>query len=75
MDTSLAASFTHLLHCMIRSILPWRDTIPRICDQTNNVIFDQSAFQMAGIGGNGGSGNAATGGSVYGPATTGLTPI
>ena len=35
-------------------------------DQTNNVIFDQSAFQMAGIGGNGGSGNAATGGSVYG---------
>jgi len=35
-------------------------------DQTNNVILDQSAFQMAGIGGNGGSGNAATGGSVYG---------
>jgi hypothetical protein len=35
-------------------------------DQTNNVIFDQSAFQMAGIGGNGGSGNAATSGSVYG---------
>jgi hypothetical protein len=37
-------------------------------DQTNNVIFDQSAFQMAGIGGNGGSGNAAIGGgvSVYG---------
>src|SRR5947199_6486499 len=33
-------------------------------DQTNNVIFDQSAFQMAGIGGNGGSGNAATGGGV-----------
>jgi hypothetical protein len=34
--------------------------------QTNNVIFDQSAFQMAGIGGNGGSGNKAIGGSVYG---------
>jgi hypothetical protein len=33
-------------------------------DQTNNVIFDQSAFQMAGIGGNGGSGNAAAGGGV-----------
>jgi len=33
-------------------------------DQTNNVIFDQSAFQMAGIGGNGGNGNAATGGGV-----------
>jgi hypothetical protein len=33
-------------------------------DQTNNVIFDQSAFQMAGIGGNGGSGNAAIGGGV-----------
>jgi len=33
-------------------------------DQTNNVEFDQSAFQMAGIGGNGGSGNAAIGGSI-----------
>ena len=33
-------------------------------DQTNNVVFDQSAVQMAGIGGNGGNGNAATGGSV-----------
>jgi hypothetical protein len=35
-------------------------------DQTNNVEFDQSAFQMAGIGGNGGSGNAAIGGSISG---------
>ena len=33
-------------------------------DQTNNVELDQSAFQMAGIGGNGGSGNAAIGGSI-----------
>jgi hypothetical protein len=33
-------------------------------DQTNNVQFDQSAFQMAGIGGNGGSGNVAIGGST-----------
>jgi hypothetical protein len=33
-------------------------------DQTNNVIFDQSAFQMAGVGGNGGSGNAAVGGDA-----------
>src|SRR6266403_583034 len=33
-------------------------------DQTNNVIFDQSAFQMAGVGGNGGSGNAAIGGDT-----------
>jgi hypothetical protein len=33
-------------------------------DQTNNVQFDQSAFQMAGIGGNGGSGNAAIGGDI-----------
>jgi hypothetical protein len=31
-------------------------------DQTNNVEFNQSAFQMAGIGGNGGNGNAAIGG-------------
>jgi hypothetical protein len=33
-------------------------------DQTNNVEFDQSAFQVAGIGGNGGSGNVAIGGSA-----------
>src|SRR6185437_14903534 len=33
-------------------------------DQTNNVEFDQSAIQMAGIGGNGGSGNVAIGGST-----------
>jgi hypothetical protein len=33
-------------------------------DQTNNVQFDQSAFQMAGIGGNGGNGNAAIGGDA-----------
>jgi hypothetical protein len=33
-------------------------------DQSNNVVFDQSALQMAGIGGHGGSGNAAIGGDV-----------
>jgi hypothetical protein len=33
-------------------------------DQSNNVQFDQSAFQMAGVGGNGGSGNAAIGGDT-----------
>jgi hypothetical protein len=33
-------------------------------DQTNNVVFDQSAFQMAGVGGQGGNGNAALGGNV-----------
>jgi len=33
-------------------------------DQTNNVVFDQSAFQMAGVGGDGGNGNAAIGGNV-----------
>ncbi|MBI5263568.1 MAG: hypothetical protein HY852_17305 [Bradyrhizobium sp.] len=32
--------------------------------QTNNVSIDQSAFQMAGVGGNGGNGNAALGGNV-----------
>src|SRR5258705_283649 len=32
-------------------------------DQTNHVVFDQSAFQMAGVGGSGGNGNAAIGGS------------
>jgi hypothetical protein len=33
-------------------------------DQTNNVIFDQSAFQMAGVAGNGGNGNKAIGGDT-----------
>ncbi|WP_212421999.1 hypothetical protein [Bradyrhizobium sp. AUGA SZCCT0283] len=33
-------------------------------DQTNDVVFDQSAFQMAGVGGNGGNGNSAIGGDV-----------
>jgi hypothetical protein len=33
-------------------------------DQTNHVVFDQSAFQMAGVGGDGGNGNVATGGDV-----------
>ena len=33
-------------------------------DQTNNVVFDQSAIQMAGVGGDGGNGNAAIGGDV-----------
>jgi hypothetical protein len=33
-------------------------------DQTNNVVFDQSAVQMAGVGGDGGNGNAATGGAA-----------
>jgi hypothetical protein len=35
-------------------------------DQSNNVEFDQSAFQIAGVGGNGGSGNAAIGGDAGG---------
>jgi hypothetical protein len=35
-------------------------------DQTNNVDFNQSAFQMAGVGGHGGNGNAALGGNVGG---------
>ena len=33
-------------------------------DQSNNVVFDQSAFQMAGVGGHGGNGNAAIGGDA-----------
>jgi hypothetical protein len=35
-------------------------------DQSNNVEFDQTAFQMAGVGGNGGNGNAAIGGGAGG---------
>ena len=33
-------------------------------EQTNNVSFDQSAVQVAGVGGNGGNGNVASGGNV-----------
>ena len=33
-------------------------------DQSNNVAFDQSAVQIAGIGGSGGNGNAAIGGDA-----------
>jgi hypothetical protein len=33
-------------------------------DQTNNVHIDQSAVQIAGVGGDGGSGNLALGGGV-----------
>jgi len=32
--------------------------------QTNNVEFDQGAIQIAGVGGDGGHGNAALGGDV-----------
>ncbi len=35
-----------------------------LADQTNNASFNQSALQMAGIGGNGGDGNVAVGGSA-----------
>ena len=33
-------------------------------DQVNNVDFNQSAFQMAGVGGHGGGGNIVSGGSL-----------
>ncbi|KRQ91715.1 hypothetical protein [Bradyrhizobium valentinum] len=33
-------------------------------EQTNDVVFDQSAVQMAGVGGDGGNGNAAVGGTA-----------
>lgn len=35
-----------------------------LANQTNNLSVDQSAFQMAGVGGNGGNANIAAGGSV-----------
>ncbi|WP_407180319.1 hypothetical protein [Bradyrhizobium sp. STM 3562] len=35
-----------------------------LADQTNNVSIDQSAAQIAGIGGNGGDGNIASGGNA-----------
>ena len=33
-------------------------------DQTNDVVIDQSALQMAGVGGDGGKGNVAAGGTA-----------
>jgi hypothetical protein len=33
--------------------------------QSNNVEFNQAAFQMAGVGGDGGNGNAAIGGTIF----------
>ncbi|MEH2496091.1 hypothetical protein V1294_002570 [Bradyrhizobium sp. AZCC 1678] len=39
--------------------------------QTNNVVFDQSATQIAGVGGDGGNGNAASGGNVSAIGSTG----
>jgi hypothetical protein len=49
-----------------------------LADQTNNASFNQSALQMAGIGGNGGDGNIAAGGtaalsSLPAPATELIT--
>ena len=35
-----------------------------LASQTNNVSVDQSTFQMAGVGGDGGNANVASGGSV-----------
>jgi hypothetical protein len=48
--------------------------------QANAVEFHQEAFQLAGVGGHGGSGNAAIGGSVQGPlwgnhAMVGTDPV
>ena len=40
-----------------------------LAQQTNDVYVDQSAFQIAGIGGDGGSANIASGGSVGGAST------
>jgi hypothetical protein len=35
-----------------------------LANQTNDLSVDQSAVQIAGVGGNGGSGNVATGGNI-----------
>jgi hypothetical protein len=44
-----------------------------LADQTNDANFNQSALQMAGIGGNGGDGNIASGGSAGSSALTAET--
>ncbi|UPJ48573.1 hypothetical protein IVB30_36980 [Bradyrhizobium sp. 200] len=43
--------------------------------QTNSVYFDQSATQIAGVGGHGGNGNAASGGNVGAVASGGSGAI
>jgi hypothetical protein len=42
-----------------------------VADQSNRVEFLQDAIQIAGVGGNGGSGNTATSGEVFGSASSG----
>jgi hypothetical protein len=42
-----------------------------VADQSNTVEFQQDATQIAGVGGNGGSGNTATSGEVFGSASSG----
>src|SRR5262245_8570694 len=44
-------------------------------EQTNTVDIDQSAFQMAGVGGNGGDGNIALGGDVTSSLGSGASGI
>jgi hypothetical protein len=44
-------------------------------EQTNSVDIDQSAFQMAGVGGNGGDGNVALGGDVVSGSGSGTGGI
>lgn len=43
-----------------------------LASQTNNVSVDQSAFQMAGVGGDGGNANVASGGSVSTSSGSGM---
>ncbi|WP_245315340.1 hypothetical protein [Bradyrhizobium neotropicale] len=43
-----------------------------LASQSNNLNVDQSAFQMAGVGGHGGNDNIASGGSVSSSAGAGL---
>ncbi|WP_249158213.1 hypothetical protein [Bradyrhizobium jicamae] len=43
-----------------------------VAGQTNDVNIDQSAVQIAGVGGNGGSGNIAAGGGVTTSSGTGV---
>ncbi|SFJ44727.1 hypothetical protein [Bradyrhizobium sp. Gha] len=43
-----------------------------LANQFNTLNVDQSAFQMAGVGGHGGNGNIASGGSISTPSGSGL---
>jgi hypothetical protein len=57
-------SYGGLVHASFAVYSPVNITVAGHSYQMNNVHLDQSTFQMAGAGGNGGNSNAVTGGDI-----------